>query len=130
MAAEVSVEGHVAPGFDGVREAFEDNFRVRGDVGASVAVYVDGSPVVDLWGGVADPVTGRAWGPDTTTTVYSATKGATAILVHALAEAGVLDLDAPVAPPTGRSSPRAARPASRCACCSPTRRACRCPPRR
>ncbi|MGY1661946.1 serine hydrolase domain-containing protein [Geodermatophilus sp. SYSU D00705] len=97
MAAELSVEGHVAPGFDGVREAFEDNFRVRGDVGASVAVYVDGSPVVDLWGGVADPVTGRAWGPDTTTTVYSATKGATAILVHALTEAGVLDLDAPVA---------------------------------
>ncbi|MBB3082399.1 serine hydrolase domain-containing protein [Geodermatophilus sabuli] len=97
MTAEVSVNGHVAPGFEGVRQAFEDNFRVRGDVGASVAVYVDGAPVVDLWGGVADPTTGRAWGPDTTTLVYSATKGATAILVHALAEAGALDLDAPVA---------------------------------
>jgi CubicO group peptidase (beta-lactamase class C family) len=97
MAAEVSVDGHVAPGFEGVRQAFEDNFRVRGDVGASVAVYVDGAPVVDLWGGVAEPAAGRAWGPETTTLVYSATKGATAILVHALAEAGVLDLDAPVA---------------------------------
>jgi CubicO group peptidase (beta-lactamase class C family) len=98
MTAELlSVDGHVAPGFEGVRQAFEDNFRVRGDVGASVAVYVDGAPVVDLWGGLADPATGRAWGRDTTTLVYSATKGATAILVHALAEAGVLDLDAPVA---------------------------------
>jgi CubicO group peptidase (beta-lactamase class C family) len=97
MAVEVSVDGHVAPGFEGVRQAFEDNFRVRGDVGASVAVYLDGAPVVDLWGGVADPVTGRPWGPDTTTLVYSATKGATAVLVHALAEAGALDLDAPVA---------------------------------
>jgi CubicO group peptidase (beta-lactamase class C family) len=80
-----------------VRQAFEDNFGVRGDVGASVAVQVDGDVVVDLWGGLADPATGRAWGRDTTTLVYSATKGATAILVHALAEAGVLDLDAPVA---------------------------------
>lgn len=97
MAAEVSVNGHVAPGFEAVRQAFEDNFRVRGDVGASVAVQVDGDVVVDLWGGLADPATGRAWGRDTTTLVYSATKGATAILVHALAEAGVLDLDAPVA---------------------------------
>ncbi len=97
MAAEVSVDGHVAPGFEGVRQAFEDNFRVRGDVGASVAVHVDGELVVDLWGGVADPATGRAWERDTTTLVYSATKGATAILLHALAEAGVVDLDAPVA---------------------------------
>ena len=98
MTAELlSVDGHVAPGFEGVRQAFEDNFRVRGDVGASVAVYLEGAPVVDLWGGLADPARGRPWERDTTTLVYSATKGGTAVLVHALAEAGVLDLDAPVA---------------------------------
>jgi len=41
-----------------------------GDVGASVAVFVDGEPVVDVWGGFADhsvwrPATGsRTWAWD------------------------------------------------------------------
>jgi hypothetical protein len=48
-----SVHGTVEPGFEGVRAAFEDNFAVHGDVGASVAITVGGRMVVDLWGGVA-----------------------------------------------------------------------------
>ncbi len=44
-----------------VREEFERNFAERGEVGASVCVTVDGETVVDLWGGTADPATGRAW---------------------------------------------------------------------
>ena len=42
-----------------VRDAFAANFAERGEVGAAVCVYVDGRPVVDLWGGVADRDTGR-----------------------------------------------------------------------
>ncbi|MEW2120484.1 serine hydrolase domain-containing protein [Streptomyces sp. NPDC005474] len=92
-----TIYGEVAAGFEPVREAFAANFAGHGDVGASVCVYRDGRPVVDLWGGIADPGTGRRWTRDTLQLVYSATKGATATAAHLLAQRGVLDLDAPVA---------------------------------
>ncbi|MFD7508381.1 serine hydrolase domain-containing protein [Streptomyces sp. NPDC059853] len=93
----MAINGEVAAGFEPVREAFAANFLRRGDVGAAVCVYLDGRPVVDLWGGVADPDTGRPWTRDTLQLVYSATKGATATAVHLLAQRGELELDAPVA---------------------------------
>ena len=52
----VTIEGMVAAGFEGVRNAFEENFRSRGDRGSACAVYVEGRKVVDLWGGIADHV--------------------------------------------------------------------------
>ncbi|WP_330340151.1 serine hydrolase domain-containing protein [Streptomyces sp. NBC_00557] len=91
------IDGEVAAGFEPVREAFAANFSQHGDIGAAVCVYQYGRPVVDLWGGVAAPETGRAWTRDTLQLVYSATKGATATAAHMLAERGALDLDAPVA---------------------------------
>jgi CubicO group peptidase (beta-lactamase class C family) len=69
---------------------------VHGDVGAAFCLYVDGRPVVDLWGGVADVGSGRPWAEDTLALVFSTTKGVTAIAAHLLAQRGVLDLDAPV----------------------------------
>ena len=68
-----------------------------GEVGAAVCVYQDGTKVVDLWGGVADPATGRPFPEDTIVGVASTTKGATAICAHLLAQRGQLDIDAPVA---------------------------------
>lgn len=97
MTGTARVEGSVASGFEGVRDEFAANFTERGDVGASVAVHVDGELVVDLWGGTADPATGRPWRADTVGLVYSVTKGATAIVVSLLADRGELDPDAPVA---------------------------------
>jgi CubicO group peptidase (beta-lactamase class C family) len=91
------VGGVVAPGFEPVREAFEANFAEQGEVGAAVCVYRDGRKVVDLWGGIADPETGRPWREDTLQLVYSATKAITATCAHLLAQRGELDLDAPVA---------------------------------
>ena len=90
------MRGSVSAGYEAVREAFERNFTERGDTGASVAVYVDGDKKVDLWGGVADVATGRAWTEDTVALVFSVTKGATAVLCAMLADRGELDLDAPV----------------------------------
>lgn len=93
---EVAVHGTVAPGFEGVRAAFERNFREHGEVGASVGAYVDGEQKVDLWGGLADVAAGKAWQQDTVAIVYSVTKGATASLAWLLAQRGELDFDAPV----------------------------------
>ncbi|WP_189320244.1 serine hydrolase domain-containing protein [Streptomyces flaveus] len=91
-----TIDGEVEAGFEPVREAFAANFARHGDIGAAVCVYRDGRPVVDLWGGIADPDTDRPWARDTLQLVYSATKGATATAAHLLAERGALDLDAPV----------------------------------
>ena len=44
-----------------------------------MCVYLDGHKVVDLWGGCADPASGRPWAEDTIVTVFSSTKGVTAI---------------------------------------------------
>ncbi len=93
----MEIEGTCRPEFAQVREEFAGNFAERGEVGASVCVTVDGETVVDLWGGVADPTTGRAWTGDTIGHVWSATKGATALCAHILASRGLLDLNAPVA---------------------------------
>jgi len=88
------VNGTYHPDFAGVRDAFEQNFRQRGEVGAAVCVTVDGETVVDLWGGSADLATGRAWEADSRVVVFSCTKGATAICAHVLADRGQLDMDA------------------------------------
>ncbi|MCF6522538.1 serine hydrolase [Streptomyces sp. JJ36] len=91
------IDGVVAAGFEPVREAFAASFDRHGDIGAAVCVYRYGEPVVDLWGGIADPRSGRPWTRDTLQLVYSATKGATATAAHLLAQRGALELDAPVA---------------------------------
>jgi CubicO group peptidase (beta-lactamase class C family) len=92
-----AIEGFVATEFEPVLDAFEANFDERGEVGAAVSVYLDGEPVVDLWGGVADPTTGREWTADTIVPVFSSTKGVTAVCVNLLVERGRLDPDARVA---------------------------------
>ena len=67
-----------------------------GDTGGSVAVFVDGEPVVDVWGGFADADRTVPWQQDTIVLVYSVTKTMTALCALMLADRGELDLDAPV----------------------------------
>ena len=68
-----------------------------GDVGGSAAVFVDGEPVVDVWGGFTDAGRTVAWGRDTLVNVWSVTKTMTALCALILADRGDLDLGAPVA---------------------------------
>jgi len=95
---ELEIHGTVASGFEVVREAFAENFRERREVGAALHVTIEGEPVVDLWGGVAD-VRGqeRPWERDTATVVWSTTKGLVALCYLLLEDRGQLDLDLPVA---------------------------------
>ncbi|MFE0591043.1 serine hydrolase domain-containing protein [Micromonospora echinospora] len=91
------VSGTVAEGYEPVREAFQANFATRSEIGAAVSVYRHGREVVRLWGGTADPDTGRPWREETLQVVYSTTKSVPAACAHLLAQRGQLDLDAPVA---------------------------------
>jgi len=96
MNEGVGVNGVVDPAWEGVRDAFAANLAEGLDAGASLAVTLDGRPVVDVWGGT-DPITGRAWERDTVTIGFSVTKGVAAIALLQLVERGLVDLDAPVA---------------------------------
>src|SRR3954465_15226579 len=87
------IHGSCQPAFASVREEFRRNFTERGELGASLHITVDGEAVVDLWGGTADPVTGRPWEADTLAVVYSCTKGIVALAAHMLVDRGLLDLE-------------------------------------
>lgn len=91
------IEGTCGERFRRVRETFAANFENGGEIGAAVAVTLDGAPVVDLWSGHADAARTRPWTRDTLVNVYSTTKGLTAICAHRLVDQGKLDLDSPVA---------------------------------
>lgn len=97
MATDPIVHGECDPRFEQVRAAFIENFRTHGEVGAAVAIALDGRLVVDLWAGHADQAMTRPWNSDTIVNVYSTTKGLCAICAHRLADQGKLDFDAPVA---------------------------------
>ncbi|MFG3349167.1 serine hydrolase domain-containing protein [Streptomyces sp. NPDC048018] len=92
----MDVRGTVAAGFEPVRDAFLRNFEGRGERGAAVAVYRDGTKVVDLWAGTKDVRGEQPWAVDTAQVVRSATKGVAAAVPLLLHQRGQLDLDAPV----------------------------------
>ncbi|MDQ4420993.1 serine hydrolase [Sphingobium sp. DEHP117] len=93
----IHIHGFCDDIFKNVREEFAANFEERGELGASLAIYLDGKLVVDLWGGIADTSTGCPWEESTMAVVFSATKGMAAICMHMLADQGLLEFDKPVA---------------------------------
>ena len=93
----ILVSGMVAPGFEPVADAFARGFEGRPAMGAALHVTKDGESIVNLWAGVADARTGRAWTERTPSVVFSCTKGLVSILAARLVQEGRLDYAAPVA---------------------------------
>ncbi len=91
------IQGNCEARFDGIRRALSASLDAGTDVGASVAVYLHGEPVVDIWGGYCDEARTTAWGRDTLTNVWSTTKTMTFLCALMLADRGQLDFHAPVA---------------------------------
>lgn len=91
------IHGMVAPGYEPVRTAFEDNFASGRELGAHFAVYRDGVPLVDLWGGSADEAGTVPVTENTLYTLMSTTKGLTSMCVAMLVDRGKLNYEAPVA---------------------------------
>src|SRR5437870_1626245 len=83
--------------FDPLRELFAAKLESGEDLGASLAVNLDGEVVVDLWGGWADEARTVPWAENTITCVFSTTKTMTALAALVLVDRGELDLDATVA---------------------------------
>jgi len=93
VASSHAVEGHVARGFEAVRDAFADNFARRGELGGACCAYHRGEKVVDLWGGIRNKQTGEPWEQKTMVIVYSATKGLAAMTFAIAHSRGWLDYE-------------------------------------
>lgn len=92
-----AVRGYCAPALRPLLDAFVANFEQDAEHGASLAVELDGQTMIDVWGGFADLAARREWQHDTVGVVFSNTKAATALCAHILVDAGLLDIDRPVA---------------------------------
>ncbi|MGY1741459.1 MULTISPECIES: serine hydrolase domain-containing protein [unclassified Blastococcus] len=89
------VQGTCDERFSGVREALAR--QLEGDeLGASVAVDLDGETVVDLWGGYRDEARTTPWRRDTIVNVWSTTKCVLNLAALVLVDRGDLDVHAPV----------------------------------
>ena len=95
-ARALPVDGAWDPAFAAVAEAFAENLRERGEIGAAMCAIVAGRVVADLWGGHQDEQRTRPWQRDTLVNAYSVGKGITSMLALQLVSSGALALDAPV----------------------------------
>ena len=96
MSTGVTVQGYLAPQFDAVARAFERNFSEFDELGASCCVYLNGEPVVDIWGGWADVAKTKPWQEHTLSGFYSVGKSFTALCALRAADQHGFDLDAPL----------------------------------
>lgn len=98
VAMPDSSEFSVRPGFGSVIDAFRHTLDDDGRTGASLAVWVDGEPVVEIWGGTSDRRRDRSWSRDTLSVIFSCTKGLAAVMIGMLVERGdISSLETPVA---------------------------------
>lgn len=91
------IKGKYDEKFARVSEMLNYSLDCGDDIGASVAVLIEGEPVVDIWGGYFDGTFTRKWERDTIICTHSTTKTMTAMAALVLADRGELDLNAPVA---------------------------------
>jgi CubicO group peptidase (beta-lactamase class C family) len=97
MTKDIEVHGTWEEGLEPVKDAFLKNFEDGLEVGASLAITIEGKYVMDIWAGYADEAKTRPWQHDTIVNVYSTTKVMTALCVLMLVDRNLLDIDAPVA---------------------------------
>lgn len=91
------LHGHYDSRFEDLVAGLADEVSSGGELGAAIAVDIDGELVVDIWGGYADRAKTREWSQDTIVNVFSSTKNVTALAALMLIDRGLLDPFAPVA---------------------------------
>ena len=92
----MDIQGSAAGRFAPVRDCFAGVVAAQPGTGAAFAAWSGGELVVDLWGGHADAARRHPWQAGSLVMPYSVSKPFAAVCALRLAEAGRLDLDAPV----------------------------------
>src|ERR1700674_2055510 len=92
-----ALQGSCDNRFKSVREALEANVESGEELGASIAVDLDGETLVDLWAGWRDEARTQPWEQDTIVNVWSTTKTVTSLAILMLVSRGKVDVHTPVA---------------------------------
>lgn len=83
-----TVEGKTTARFEPVRAALAAHIESGDELGASIAVDVDGVMEVDLWGGHADEARTVPWSEDTLVSLWSTTKTLSSLAALVLVDRG------------------------------------------
>ena len=89
----MTIEGVCEDKYLAVKELFLELHKTDREIGSSFAVYKDGNPVIDIWGGFSDKDKINSWQQNTLATVWSTTKGVAAITIAYAYEKGLLDYE-------------------------------------
>ena len=92
----LEIEGQVDAAYRPVADAFLEGFESGRELGAALAVIVDGRTVVDVWHGSLDRRRETPWQENTLVCMFSVTKAMTAVCLLQAVERGHLSLDARV----------------------------------
>jgi CubicO group peptidase (beta-lactamase class C family) len=93
----IELNGHCDNRFGEIAAALAHHIASGEEVGAAIAIDIDGQTVVDIWGGHADPARTTVWTEDTIVNVWSSTKTVTSLAALILIDRGFIDPAAPVA---------------------------------
>ena len=77
------ISGYCEEKYSPVKKIFEDYFLKQEEIGASFAIYKEGKPLIDLYGGFKNK-NNEKWNENTIVNVFSATKGIYEIIVSTL----------------------------------------------
>ena len=93
MTPQIEIHGYVAPGFEPVRDQFARNFDDPGELGAGFALMRQGETLVDIYAGVADRKSGKAWTERTLAPVFSTGKAIVGLVMAWLVDQGRVRYD-------------------------------------
>lgn len=85
------VEGTCPDKFSSLKRIFQEQLDSGNEVGASIAVNINGEEVLDIWGGYKDRETKEPWLKDTLVNVWSSSKVISALAVLMLIDQGKID---------------------------------------
>jgi CubicO group peptidase (beta-lactamase class C family) len=86
------ISGYCEEKYIPLKKIFKEYFLKQEEIGASFAIYKEGKPLIDLWGGFKNK-DNEKWEENTIVNVFSATKGIYEILVSILIDQDILDLE-------------------------------------
>ena len=86
------INGYCEEKYNPVKKIFEDYFLKHEEIGASFAIYKEGKPLIDLYGGFKNK-NNENWEENTIVNVFSATKGIYEIITSILIDQNILDLE-------------------------------------
>ena len=72
---------------------FDELHNTDREIGSSFAVYKDGEPIIDIWGGFSSKEKIKEWERNTLANVWSTTKGVAAITLAHAYENDLIDYD-------------------------------------